>query len=240
MYWSISPFQQVLDAETPDPPGCVRVTDDVDGAAVAQQVIELCVGMELVDPLRIDQEQPPGEFRRDPRVVEEYFFLPMAGTKSDQVVLLADDVDQLELLEQRSERAQTPPPTSGRVLDGDGERAARPSNRKLRKVCPDRPLGPVGDEEIHAGHARQRNLALLVTDGEIVAAAIVEVAHACDAHAVAVDGHARHDRHFRPPFAVVGGLDRRPCDQDDGITRRRMPRAGARCAAPTGPRSRSR
>ena len=41
-----------------DPAGGVRVTHDVDRAAVGQQVIELRLIGEFVDPRQVDQKQP--------------------------------------------------------------------------------------------------------------------------------------------------------------------------------------
>ena len=76
---------------------------------------------------------------------------------------------------------------------------------------------------------RQLHLALLVAHREIVPAAVVEVAHAGEAHAVAVDERPRHHRDFRPPMAIVRGRDGDPPrddtdedqDQGHGMRRRR-------------------
>ena len=54
---------------------------------------------------------------------------------------------------------------------------------------------------------RERDLAFFIAHGEIIPAAVFEIADAGDAHAIAVDERSRHHRHFRPPGAVMRGLD---------------------------------
>ena len=48
----------MADVEMAHAAGGVRVTHDVDGAAVGQQVIELRPIGEFVDPLQVDKKQP--------------------------------------------------------------------------------------------------------------------------------------------------------------------------------------
>ena len=57
---------------------------------------------------------------------------------------------------------------------------------------------------------RQQHLALLIAHREVVPAAVVEVAHAGDAHAVAIDDRPRHHRDFRPPVAIMRGRNGDP------------------------------
>src|SRR5262245_41478394 len=51
--------EEVANVEAADAAGRVGVAHDVDGAAVAQEVIELRTVGQLVDPLQVHQEQPP-------------------------------------------------------------------------------------------------------------------------------------------------------------------------------------
>ena len=51
--------QEVADVEPAFSAGSVRISYDVDRAAVAQQVIEFGVVGELVDPIEIDEQQAP-------------------------------------------------------------------------------------------------------------------------------------------------------------------------------------
>ena len=52
------PVEEMADVEPAFPAGGVGVANDVDRAAVAQQVIELRPIGELVDPREVDQQQP--------------------------------------------------------------------------------------------------------------------------------------------------------------------------------------
>ena len=50
--------EEMADVEPALPAGGVGIADDVDRAAVAQQMIPLRAVGELVDPLEVDQQQP--------------------------------------------------------------------------------------------------------------------------------------------------------------------------------------
>src|SRR5262245_39607759 len=56
------PVQDMADIEPADPAGKVGIADDIDRAAVAEQMIKLGSVRKLVDPLQIDQEKPAHEF----------------------------------------------------------------------------------------------------------------------------------------------------------------------------------
>src|SRR5262245_22040379 len=100
------------------------------------------------------------------------------GSHADDVTLLADYVDQLELLEQRSERVEALVGfEAGFDRDGQGRRIVE---GETEEGVRDRSLHPVGNVEIDARQMRQRYLAGFVTHVEVVAGAIVEVADVAD------------------------------------------------------------
>jgi hypothetical protein len=77
----------------------IRVTYDVDRAAIAQQVVKLRAIREFVDPGQIDEQQPTHVLGRSVEAIEVHRFEAMVGPHTYDVPLVADDVDQLELLE---------------------------------------------------------------------------------------------------------------------------------------------
>src|SRR5258705_3792056 len=62
--------EQMPDVEAAGPAGGIRVTHDVDGAAIGQQVIVLRPIGEFVDPRQINQQQPAGIVRRRGETIE--------------------------------------------------------------------------------------------------------------------------------------------------------------------------
>ena len=122
---------------TPTPAGGIRVANDVDRAAVRQQVVELRLIRELVDPFEIDQKQPARGFGRHLDAIEKHLLLPMVGANPHEVALASNEVDQLELLEERRDRLETLAHLRP-GFDRDAERGAS-SKRKLTKVCPTGP-----------------------------------------------------------------------------------------------------
>src|ERR1700726_2331747 len=50
--------EQMADVKAADPAGGVRITHDVDGAAVSQQMIKLRPIGEFIDPRQVNKEQP--------------------------------------------------------------------------------------------------------------------------------------------------------------------------------------
>src|SRR6266478_8766600 len=87
------------DIEPADPAGGVRVAHDVDGAAVAQQMIPLRPISEFVDPRQIDQQQQPRIVGRGVEAIEIYGLFAVVGAHAHEVALIPYHVDQLELLE---------------------------------------------------------------------------------------------------------------------------------------------
>src|SRR4249919_128735 len=53
------PVEDMTNVKPPSPSGGVSIPDNVDGAAVTQQVIELWPIGELVDPRQVDQQEAP-------------------------------------------------------------------------------------------------------------------------------------------------------------------------------------
>jgi hypothetical protein len=45
---------------------------------------------------------------------------------------------------------------------------------------------------------------------EIIHAAVIEIPYACNAHAIAIDYDARHNRNIRPPGPIVRGRNKYP------------------------------
>ena len=187
----------------PTPAGGIRVTHDVDRATVGQQVIEFGPIGEFVDPRQVDQEQPARIVGRGIEAIEVHRLPPVVGAHAHEVALVTHHVDQLELLEHGGDGRKTLADLRPR-LDGDAQRRRIVENEAQERVS-DRPFGKIGHVEIEGFQVRQLHLALLVTHGEIVSAAIVEVADAGEAHAVAIDHRPRHYRDFRPPVAIVRG-----------------------------------
>src|SRR5918998_244897 len=63
-------IEEMADVEPALPTGGIRVTYDVDRAAIAQQVIEFRAICEFVDPGQIDEEQPTHVFGRGVEAIE--------------------------------------------------------------------------------------------------------------------------------------------------------------------------
>ena len=183
-------IEDMADVDPALPAGGVRVTHDVDRAAVGQQVIELRPIGEFVDPLQVDQEQPARIVGRGVEAIEVDRLLPVVGAHAHEVVLVAHHVDQLELLEHRGDRRKALADLRPR-LDRDAQRRRVVEDETDERVS-DRPLHEVGHVEIESDQVRQQHLALLIAHREIIPAAVVEIAHAGDAHAVAVDDGPRH------------------------------------------------
>src|SRR5215471_16469641 len=60
----------MADVESSLPPGGVRITNDVDGAAVGQQIAELRPIGQFVDARQIDKQEPPRIVRRGIQLIE--------------------------------------------------------------------------------------------------------------------------------------------------------------------------
>ena len=55
--------QDMANVEPANPAGEVCIADNIDGAAVAEQMVKLGVIRKLIDPLEVDQEKPAHEIR---------------------------------------------------------------------------------------------------------------------------------------------------------------------------------
>jgi len=117
--------------------GGVRVAYDVDCAAVGQQIVELGVIGELVDPFQIDEQKAARIVSRRIEAIKIRRLAAMIGSHAHEVALAADHVNQFELLEQEATGAK-PSPTSGRVSIEMVSGGAS-SKMKLRNVCPTGP-----------------------------------------------------------------------------------------------------
>src|SRR5262249_62283194 len=133
----------------PLPPGSVRVTNDIDRAAVSQQIVKLRPLGELVDPRQIDKQQPPGVGERGIELIEVHRLPTMNGAYTNEVTFLADHVDQLELLEHGGDRLETTAYLRPR-LDRDAQWRGVVEDETHASMR-HRPFAPVGHEEVQAG-----------------------------------------------------------------------------------------
>src|SRR6516165_3771009 len=88
----------MADVEPPASPGSVRVTNDIDGAVVGQQIVKLRPIGEFVDPRQIDKQQPPRVGERGVELIQVHRLAAVNGAYTNEVTLLAHHVDQFELL----------------------------------------------------------------------------------------------------------------------------------------------
>src|SRR5688572_14864854 len=96
-------IKQVPYVEPSLSPRPVRIAEDVQRAVVAQQVVELGRLGEFIDAVQVDQEQPPARLWACAYAVSVNRFASVIGAHADQVALGSDDVDELELLEHRTD-----------------------------------------------------------------------------------------------------------------------------------------
>jgi hypothetical protein len=93
--------EQMPDVKPTDPTGGVRITHDVDGATVGQQVIVLRPIGQFVDPCQVDQERPArASSGEGVETIEVHRLVPIVGTHAYEVALVTHHVDELELLEE--------------------------------------------------------------------------------------------------------------------------------------------
>src|SRR6185437_4396175 len=148
--------EEMADVESPLPPGGVRVADDIDGAAVGQQIVELRPGGELVDPRKIDKEQPARVPGRRVEPIEVDGLVAVDGAHTHQVALLADHVDQFELLEHGGDRFETAADFRPR-LDRDAQWRGVIEDETHERVR-HRSFQKVGHEEVQADQMREIDL----------------------------------------------------------------------------------
>src|ERR1700681_1062590 len=104
----------MTDVKSAAPSRGVRVSQDVDRATIGQQVIEFGMIGELVDPPKVDQEQPARIIGRRIEAIEVHRLPSVVGAHAYEVALVTYHVDQIELFEEEATGAK-PSPTSGRV-----------------------------------------------------------------------------------------------------------------------------
>src|ERR1700735_1904674 len=85
------------------PSGGICVANDVDRAAIGQQVIPLRSIGELVDPRQINQQQSARVVGGSAQESEIECITAMVGSDAHKVVLLTHHIDQLELLKERGD-----------------------------------------------------------------------------------------------------------------------------------------
>jgi hypothetical protein len=85
--------EQMAQLERAAPAGGVRVTHDVYGAAVGQQMLEFGVIGEFVDPRQVDQEQPARITSRGIEAIEIHWLASVIGADAHDVALVAYHVD---------------------------------------------------------------------------------------------------------------------------------------------------
>src|SRR5262245_43770988 len=168
-------------------------------------MVEFRLGVEFVDPLQVDPEEPASPVRRRPDAVHIDVLVPEISSQAHNIALIADDINQFELPEERSNRFERPAfiyPLLDRETYG----------RRVVEVEAEKRVGhegrhEVGQEEVDRGDVRDRQLPSLVSDGEIVSRVVLEIAYAGNAHAVAIDVSPWQHRQIRPPLAIMSGAD---------------------------------
>src|SRR5262249_25651611 len=101
------PVDKMADIEPPVPPGSVRVANDIDRAAVGQQIVELRPIGKFVDPRQIDKQPTTRVGKRAIELIEVYRLPAVNGAYTNEITLLAHHIDQLELLEHGGDRLET-------------------------------------------------------------------------------------------------------------------------------------
>src|SRR5215467_10408 len=139
----------MADVEPPPSPGSVSVTNDIDGAAVGQQIVELRPIGEFVDPRQIDEQQLPRISQGGIELIKVHRFPAMNGTYAHKVSLLAHHVDQLELLEHGGDRLETAAYLRSR-LDRDAQWGGVVEDETHERMG-HRSFAPVGHEKVQAG-----------------------------------------------------------------------------------------
>ena len=145
-------------------------------------------------------------------MVKKHVFPPVIGANTYNVALIAYDVDQLKLLEERGDWVETFADLRS-CFDGDAERKGVVKIKTQEGVCHGSLL-PVGHEEIQRSKMREEKLAFFVSHCEIIRAAVFEIAKTGDAHTITVDSYPGHDRHFRSPRTIVRRTDTDPPNED--------------------------
>src|ERR1700693_4392403 len=111
----------MTDVKSAAPSRGVCVSHDVDRATIGQQVIEFGMVGELVDPPKVDQEQPARIVGRGIEAIEVHRLPSGGGAQPYEVALVTYHVDHLELFEEGGNRRNTLADLRP-GLDGDAQR----------------------------------------------------------------------------------------------------------------------
>src|ERR1700722_4090452 len=145
-------IQQMANIKPAFPTGGICIADDVDGAAVGQQMIKLRLIREFVNPREVDEQQSPRVLSRSVETVEVHGLVAVVGAHRHKVSLLTHHVDQLELLEEGGDGIKAFANLWSR-LDGDAQ-WGRVVEDETHECVADWPLAPVGHVEIQRRQMR--------------------------------------------------------------------------------------
>src|SRR5262245_7290278 len=139
-------IEEMADVE-PALPACgIQVAYDVDRAAVAREMLPFWPGGKLVGPVEVDRQQLAYFLHVGVETVKVDGLPAVGCAHRHDVMLIADHVDQLELLEQRGDRIEALAHLRP-CLDGDAQRRCVVEDEAHEGV-PHQPLGPIGHIEI--------------------------------------------------------------------------------------------
>jgi hypothetical protein len=174
------------------------------------------VSPERVDLPQVVEENPPQILARPVRAVDVDVFprLPVVRAHPDQVALVADDVDELVLLEETRDggiRLAAFLPRLDRDRDVPVAHEAE-AHHDVR----DRVAHPVARDEVGGAEVRQVERGIVPTRGEVGLGAVVEVPDVVERDALTVDIGPGEARHLGLPVAIVRGRDVEPPAQDRG------------------------
>src|SRR5215470_23980 len=138
--------EELAEIKPAGPAGDVGIAHDVDRAAVLEQVIELGPLREFVNPLQVDQEEVACPLGGRLDAVEIDLLIAIVGAHAHEVAFITDNVDQLELLEERRNRREAFAQL-WLCFDRDTNRR-RVVEAKTHKRVSDRSYAPVRDKEV--------------------------------------------------------------------------------------------
>jgi hypothetical protein len=172
--------------------------------------------LERVQLPQVVEEDPPQvlAWRADAVDVDVLPRLPVVRAHSDQVALVADDVDELVLLEEAGERGVRLATLLPR-LDRDRDVPVAHEAEAHHDVR-DRVAHPVARDQVGGAQVRQIEGRVVPARGEVGLGAVVEVANVVERHALAVDVGPGEAGHLGLPVAVVRGRDAEPPAEDRG------------------------
>src|SRR5262249_2797879 len=101
--------QNMADIKSADPAGEVCIAHDIDRAVIAEQMVKLGSIRKFIDSFQVDQEQPARKLGCYPDAVKKNILFTVIGANPHQIALIPDNIDQLELLEERGDGLETFP-----------------------------------------------------------------------------------------------------------------------------------